>query len=87
MNNDRVKVDFRPLYQCLHIHDVMGQKASFRAHYEENRKLQANLVLSAPFSLSEADVSGFEAYLQDIIGVCAMRVSLYALVFIYHHCV
>jgi len=40
MSNDRVMVDFRPLYQCLHIHDVLGIRTFFRNHYEENRRVR-----------------------------------------------
>ena len=39
LNNDKVSVDFRPLYQCLHIHDVLGMRNFFRMHYEENRRV------------------------------------------------
>lgn len=67
-NNEHVQVDFRPLYQCLHIHEVLGIRSSFRRHYEENRRLQANLVLTTSFSLNEQDLDGFVQYLNDIIG-------------------
>lgn len=68
MNNEYVKVNLKPLYQCLHIHDVLGVKNQFKRHYDENRRLQANLILATPFSFHDKDNSGFESYLQDIAG-------------------
>lgn len=68
VNNNKVKINFKPLYQAIHIHEVLGLEKSVRAHYAENRRLQANLVLTSVFTLTEADISGFENYLFDIIG-------------------
>ncbi|KAI8801221.1 exocyst complex subunit Sec15-like-domain-containing protein, partial [Cladochytrium replicatum] len=68
LDNDTVKVDFRPLYQCLHIHEVLGKKLEFQFEYEENRRLQANIVLSGNFSLKGGSLDGFETYLHEIVG-------------------
>ncbi|KAJ3086346.1 hypothetical protein HK102_013250 [Quaeritorhiza haematococci] len=68
LDNAQVRLDFRPLYQCLHIFDVLGNRDEFKMIYEENRRLQANLVLSSSFSFSEGNLSGFENYLHDIVG-------------------
>ncbi|RHZ47096.1 hypothetical protein Glove_593g29 [Diversispora epigaea] len=68
INNDQVKIDFRPLYQCLHIHEELGKRSEFKSNYEEDRKAQANLVLSQSFTLRENDEKGFEAFLQEIVG-------------------
>ncbi|CAG8434342.1 1359_t:CDS:10 [Diversispora eburnea] len=68
INNDQVKIDFRPLYQCLHIHEELGKRNEFKSNYEEDRKAQANLVLSQSFTLRENDEKGFEAFLQEIVG-------------------
>ncbi|KAJ3293592.1 hypothetical protein HK104_004344 [Borealophlyctis nickersoniae] len=68
LNNDEIKVDFRPLHQCLHIHDVLGKRGEFTANYEENRKLQAALVLAARFSFKDGDLTGFQTYLHDVVG-------------------
>ncbi|KAJ3054452.1 hypothetical protein HK097_001794 [Rhizophlyctis rosea] len=68
LNNDEIKVDFRPLHQCLHIHDVLNKRAEFTAQYEENRKLQAALVLAAKFSFKDSNLTGFQIYLHDVVG-------------------
>ncbi|CAJ0851754.1 18413_t:CDS:10 [Entrophospora sp. SA101] len=64
-----VPIDFKPLYQCLHIYEELGKRNEFKTNYEEDRKAQANLVLSQSFSLKAGrDNGGFEAFLQDVIG-------------------
>ncbi|CAG8604575.1 6893_t:CDS:10 [Acaulospora morrowiae] len=68
INNDQVKIDFRPLYQCLHIYEELGKRSEFKSNYEEDRKAQANLVLSQSFTLRESNEKGFEAFLQEIVG-------------------
>ncbi|KAI9142769.1 exocyst complex subunit Sec15-like-domain-containing protein [Paraphysoderma sedebokerense] len=68
LDNEQVKVDFRPLYQSLHIFDVLGKLPELISHYEENRRLQANLALNATINLTNADVNQFETLLQDIVG-------------------
>ena len=68
LNNEKIRVDFTALYQCIHIYEVLGLFGTIKSDYEENRRLQANLVLTTPFSLNENDLSGFEKYLHEIIG-------------------
>lgn len=36
---DFVDVDFAPVYQCLHIHDVLNQRGEFQKYYEDNRRV------------------------------------------------
>ncbi|KAF9428505.1 hypothetical protein BGZ94_002134 [Podila epigama] len=70
-DNDQVKLDFKPLYQCLHIYDELGQRAEFRANYAEDRKAQAKLTLSSmtsSFNIKERNTDNFESLLQDILG-------------------
>ncbi|KAJ8609993.1 hypothetical protein MRB53_038833 [Persea americana] len=33
LNNEEVKVDFDPLFECLHIHEALGQTDKFRSEY------------------------------------------------------
>ncbi|KAJ1562296.1 hypothetical protein HK096_011657 [Nowakowskiella sp. JEL0078] len=63
-----IQIDMKPLYQCLHIHDVLGRRLEFQLSFEENRKAQANLVLSSSFSLQEENLKGFTTYLHEVIG-------------------
>ncbi|CAG8470214.1 2035_t:CDS:2, partial [Scutellospora calospora] len=55
INNKEVQIDFKPLYQCLHIHEELGKLSEFKSNYEEDRRAQANLVLSQSYTLRESD--------------------------------
>ncbi|KNE57062.1 hypothetical protein AMAG_02819 [Allomyces macrogynus ATCC 38327] len=69
MDNDQVHVDFKPLYQSIHIHGVMGRLPDLMAEFEEQRRLQANLFLAPKFTLAQpAGWSALEPYLQDVTG-------------------
>ncbi|KAJ3164908.1 hypothetical protein HDU88_004888 [Geranomyces variabilis] len=62
------KIDFRPLYQCLHIHEVLNKRGELRAHYEEKRRMQASLLLSQKFSFESGNLEPFQTYLCDVVG-------------------
>ncbi|CAG8597920.1 13973_t:CDS:10 [Funneliformis caledonium] len=68
VSNDQVHIDFKPLYQCLHIYEELGKRSEFKTNYEEDRRAQSNLVLSQSFTLREGNEKGFEAFLHDIVG-------------------
>lgn len=46
LENEYVQIDFEPLYQCIHIYEVLHQRERLQANYKEDRKAQANLLLS-----------------------------------------
>jgi exocyst complex component 6 len=62
-----VQLDFTSLFQCIHIHDVLGKRSQLKLEFEENRKLQADQVIKATFSL-KGDTAGFEKYMQTVAG-------------------
>ncbi|KAF8929985.1 exocyst complex subunit Sec15-like-domain-containing protein [Dissophora ornata] len=71
MDTDQVKLDFKPLYQCIHIYDELGQRAELKANYAEDRRAQAKLTLSSitsSFNLKDRNTDNFEALLHDIVG-------------------
>ncbi|CAG8459120.1 4894_t:CDS:10 [Paraglomus occultum] len=68
VNNEYVQIDFKPLYQCLHINEELGKSQELKSNYEEDRRAQANLVLSTSFVLKDNDASGLIAFFQDIVG-------------------
>ncbi len=39
MNNDHVNIDFKPLYQCLHIYEELGKRSEFKMNYEDDRRV------------------------------------------------
>ncbi|KAI8922248.1 exocyst complex subunit Sec15-like-domain-containing protein [Powellomyces hirtus] len=63
-----VKIDFRPLYQCLHIHEVLNKRNELRTHYEEKRRMQANILLTQKFSFQDGNLTAFQMYLYDVVG-------------------
>jgi len=69
IDNDYVKIDFKPLYQCLHIYDVLGESLELKNNYEEIRRQQASAILTTPFSLKNKDnLQTFKTYINDIVG-------------------
>ncbi|KAI9202810.1 exocyst complex subunit Sec15-like-domain-containing protein [Polychytrium aggregatum] len=64
---DDVQLDFKPLYQCLHIHEVLERREEFKKSYEENRHHQAQLVLDTKLVFDEK-LENFSTYLNDIVG-------------------
>lgn len=64
------ELDFRPLYQGLHIFSTLNVRSEFSDNFERNRNAQANLVLSPSFPLhsAAADLAKLEAFLHEIVG-------------------
>ncbi|KAL2358727.1 exocyst complex component Sec15 [Cryomyces antarcticus] len=68
LNNDEVQVDFSPLYECMHIHDALGQNDRFRTEYAATRRRQKELLLPASLNLLDEDGSGLSSLLEGIAG-------------------
>lgn len=66
LDNAEVKIDFRPLYQSIHIYEVLDQRARLQENYQDDRKAQANLLLSQ--SLSLRDSVALNALLEQVVG-------------------
>lgn len=39
LNNDKLEVDFKPLFQCIHIYDTLGLLEELRNSYQADRKV------------------------------------------------
>ncbi|KAJ8325588.1 Rab GTPase-binding exocyst subunit S15 [Batrachochytrium dendrobatidis] len=76
LDNEDVHLDFTALFQCIHIHDVLGKRAQFKAEYEENRRLQSEIIIGTVFSLKDGDISGFEKYIQQISGFFVIEATV-----------
>ncbi|KAL2919846.1 Rab GTPase-binding exocyst subunit S15 [Polyrhizophydium stewartii] len=74
--SDDVHLDFTALFQCIHIHDVLGKRTQFKAEYEENRKLQSEIMIGTAFSLKGDDIGGFERYIQQIAGFFVIEATV-----------
>lgn len=52
LDNDKLQVDFKPLYQCIHIYTSLDSLEVLRKSYQADRKAQSDLILPSPFPLS-----------------------------------
>jgi hypothetical protein len=68
LDNEEVRVDFTPLFECLHIHEALGQSEKFRNEYASTRRKQKELLLPSSISLLEEDDSSLSSLLEGIAG-------------------
>ncbi|XP_059159349.1 exocyst complex component 6B-like isoform X2 [Physella acuta] len=60
-------VDFSPVYRCLHIYSLLGDKEKFETYYRAQRWKQARLSLQPPPNMHES-LDLFKKYFHDIVG-------------------
>jgi hypothetical protein len=69
LDNEELQVDFTPLFECLHIHEALGQSEKFRVEYAATRRRQKELLMPGSVNLlSEDDDSSLSALLEGIAG-------------------
>ena len=68
LNNEEVQVDFSPLFECLHIHDALGEMEKFRAHYAATRRRQKDLLIPQSINLLDEENSSLSGLLEGIAG-------------------
>ena len=70
LNNDEyeIQVDFTPLFECIHIHEALGQSERFRAEYANTRRKQKDLLLPTTLDLMNEENSGLSDLLEGIAG-------------------
>uniref|UniRef100_A0A4W6FLX9 Exocyst complex component n=1 Tax=Lates calcarifer TaxID=8187 RepID=A0A4W6FLX9_LATCA len=62
-------VDFSPVYRCLHIYTVLGDRETFESYYRKQRKKQARLVLQPQsVCVQHETVEGYRKYFNQIVG-------------------
>ncbi|KAK7060468.1 Rab GTPase-binding exocyst subunit S15 [Paramarasmius palmivorus] len=64
LDNDRLHIDFKPLYQCIHIYTALDSLGELQKSYQADRKAQSDLILPSPLPLSSLpsitqQISGF----------------------------
>ncbi|OLY80595.1 Exocyst complex component 6 [Smittium mucronatum] len=67
-DDQELKIDLKPLYMCLHVHNKLGFQAEFTKSYANDRKAQINLVMSTSENLFSNNLNAFENMIHDIIG-------------------
>lgn len=68
LDNEELQVDFTPLFECLHIHEALGQSDKFRVEYAATRRRQKELLLPSSITLVEDDDSSLSSLLEGIAG-------------------
>lgn len=69
LDNEELQVDFTPLFECLHIHEALGQSEKFRVEYAATRRRQKELLLPSFVNLvNEDDESSLSSLLEGIAG-------------------
>ena len=68
LDNEDVQVDFTPLFECMHIHQALGQSDRFRTDYAATRRQQKELLLPNAIKLADPDSSGLSELLEGIAG-------------------
>jgi hypothetical protein len=74
---DDAQIDFTPLFQCIHIHDVLNKRVQLKLEFDESRRLQAEVILHSSIpSLKNDDMSGLERYIQEIAGFFVIEATV-----------
>jgi hypothetical protein len=68
LDNEELQVDFTPLFECLHIHEALGQSDKFRIEYAATRRQQKDLLLPITLNLLEEDENSLSSLLEGIAG-------------------
>ncbi|KAI9646937.1 Rab GTPase-binding exocyst subunit S15 [Ciborinia camelliae] len=69
LNNEELQVDFDPLFECLHIHEALGQIEKFKSEYAATRRQQKDLLLPSSVNLTDEESEHFlSALLEGIAG-------------------
>ena len=68
LDNEDVSVDFTPLFECLHIHNALGQTDRFRAEYAATRRQQKDLLMPTSITLVDEDGLSLNSLLEGITG-------------------
>jgi hypothetical protein len=68
LNNEEIQIDFTPLFECLHIHQSLGEMDKLRAEYASTRRRQKDLLLPSSVTLVDEDGSSLQSLLEQIAG-------------------
>ncbi|GAA5827165.1 hypothetical protein JCM11251_001148 [Rhodosporidiobolus azoricus] len=68
LENDTVRIDFKPLYTCIHIHDALDAREELQLSYQADRRAQAGLLLSTTSSSSAFSLPSLSTLLEELVG-------------------
>lgn len=75
LQNDELQVDFTPLFECLHIHQSLGQMDKFRIEYANTRRRQKDLLIPASITLIDEDGASLHNLLEEMTGFAIVERS------------
>ena len=75
LDNDDVQADFTPLFECIHIHDALGQIDKFKLDYAVTRRQQKDLLMPTSITLVDADGASLSQLLEGIAGFSIIEKS------------
>ncbi|KAJ3373508.1 hypothetical protein HDU91_006451 [Kappamyces sp. JEL0680] len=77
LDTDSAEMDFTSLFQCIHIHEVLGKRVQLKLEFDESRRLQAEVILHSPIlSLGNNDLTSLERYIQEIAGFFVIEATV-----------
>ncbi|KAL6231467.1 hypothetical protein BDW75DRAFT_220204 [Aspergillus navahoensis] len=68
LQNEELQVDFTPLFECLHIHQSLGQMEKFRVEYANTRRRQKELLIPGSVTLVDDDGASLHNLLEEMAG-------------------
>ncbi|KAM0118612.1 Rab GTPase-binding exocyst subunit S15 [Aspergillus fumigatus] len=68
LQNEELQVDFTPLFECLHIHQSLGQMDKFRTEYANTRRRQKELLIPSTITLVDEDGASLHNLLEEMAG-------------------
>lgn len=68
LNNENVTIDFTPFFECLHIHEAMGERDEFKVRYTDTRRQQKDLLVPTSITIQEDDTSPINQLLEGMAG-------------------
>ncbi|PLN74482.1 exocyst complex component Sec15 [Aspergillus taichungensis] len=75
LQNEELQVDFTPLFECLHIHQSLGQMDKFRIEYANTRRRQKELLVPASITLVDEDGASLHNLLEEMAGFAIVERS------------
>lgn len=66
--NDEVEVEFKPLFECLHIHQALNQSDKLRNDYAATRRQQKDLLMPTSIHLDGEEEPSLNSLLEGISG-------------------
>ena len=67
LESEQIAFDFKPLYQCILIHDTLDLREELQLSYAEDRRAQAALLLSST-SLNPLTMKSLTSLLEEVVG-------------------